>query len=606
MFEVAVRFVAGPSLPDVTTRKSLLMRFFSSTLIALVVVMTTASNARAATSSLVIKADVVDYYSNRFILTADGNVRARMSDGTVVTGRTFAMDLKLNRFVIAGNVHLDGPTVHEVGAAFAGFPDLDRSYFLTEGDVPDRWTYFGSNYADRHAGRDQPGDAFYLPDLGGAPPYLVGDSVTVFPKNNIEFGIGSRIRIAGVYTPTPGWVVNFSSNSNFYQNAFSGAVFDIAIPFAGSANAISAAHVRYDTYRGAYLSFDQHYVHGTDYVVFSINPLTQDERQWNLIGYKRESPALETRVFAQLSTLSTWPIKEPSESSSFVNLSINSKVGRYALGINADQYNNSLLPTDDSTFAGALRIDGHPFDVQISLQSFEDEWRLFRYLGVPLKFQYRGGYGWNYDGYGIVAANGLPTWNGALYPLISNTFVGATVYTSSIRVAKLTTLSLKADKQRQWFSLPHHIDTTTFTSTIAYTPTTTKKPAFFLSYNVLNFGDYYGADQLIAYAPYANEVTDQYGTFTGLAAFRGLATSHSLTGSMVYTPTQYFALNLTMQSFRVTPAPVPGLGGQAPYQLNADARFRLTSNLLVDLSRSYYFNFGSQRWSPQFGITLSP
>jgi hypothetical protein len=595
------------------------MRFFLYALVAICIVATTTSRASAATRSIVLKADVVEYYSNRFILTADGHVRARLSDGTVVSGRTFSMDLKLNRFLIAGDVHLDGPTVHEVGAAFAGFPDLDRSYFLTEGDVPDRWTYFGSDYKDRHEGRDQPGDAFYLPDLGGAPPYLVGDAVTIFPKNNIEFGVGSRIRIAGVYTPTPGWVVNFSSNPNFYQNGFSGAVFDIQIPFHGSANAISAFDVRYDQVRGAYLSFEQHIVHNADYLVFSINPLTQNERQWNLIAYKRVSPAIETRLFSQLSTLSKWPWSEPSQSSAYNNFSINSRVGRYAVSLNADQYNNTLLPTDDTGYTTqGLQVDGHPFDIQLSVQSFEDEFRFFRYLGVPIKFQYRAGYGWDYNGNGIVAVNGQPTWGGALYPLISNTFVGGTVYTPSIRIAKLTTFSVKSDYQRQWYSLPHHIDTANTTATIAYTPSVAKRPAFFVSYNVLNIGDYYGADQLTAYPPggagclgqpapnACNTITNQFGTFSGLDAFRGFATSRSLTGSMVYTPTQYFALNLTAQKFDVTPAPVPGVGGQPPYVVSADVRVRLTSNLLVDVARQYYFNFGNERWSPQFTVTLSP
>jgi hypothetical protein len=582
------------------------MRFFSSVLIALAIVATAMTSARAATASIVIKADVVDYYSNRFILTADGNVHARLSDGTMVTGNTFAMDLKLNRFVVAGNVHLDGPAVHETGAAFAGFPDLDRYYFLTEGDVPDRWTYFGSDYKDRHEGRDQPGDAFYLPDTSNEHPYVVSDAVTVFPKNNIEFPIGSRIRIAGVYTPTPGWVVNFSSNPNFYQNAYAGAVFDIQIPFHGSANAISAFDIRYEQGQGAYISFEQHFVQGPNYLVFSVNPLTQNARQWNLIAFKEISPAVQVRLFSQLSTLSNWPLEQPSQAAAYNNLSINAKVGRYAVQLNADQYNNSLIPTDDTGYVGVLQVAGHPFDVELSAQSFENEWRMFRYIGVPIKFQYRAGYGYDYSSYGILAVNGEPTWGGATYPLISNTFVGATVYTPSIRIAKQTSVSVKTDDERQWFSLPHHIDTQNTTATVAYTPAISKLPAYYVSYNVLNIGDYYGADQLQAYPPAADTIVNQYGTFSGLAAFRGLATSRGLTGSVIYAPTPYFALNLQMQHFNVTPAPVPGVGGQAPYQLNADLRVRVQPHLLVDVARSYYFNFGSQLWSPQFTVTLSP
>ena len=37
----------------------------------------------------------VDYDGNRFILTADGHVRAQLSDGTVISGDTFSVDLKL-------------------------------------------------------------------------------------------------------------------------------------------------------------------------------------------------------------------------------------------------------------------------------------------------------------------------------------------------------------------------------------------------------------------------------------------------------------------------------------------------------------------------------
>ena len=33
-----------------------------------------------------------------------------------------------------------------------------------------------------------------------------------------------------------------------------------------------------------------------------------------------------------------------------------------------------------------------------------------------------------------------------------------------------------------------------------------------------------------------------------------------------------------------------------------DLRFKLLRTLAVDIGRSYYFNFGSLRWSPQFSI----
>jgi hypothetical protein len=589
------------------------MRFFLLLLIVASAALLTPSVAVAETTrSIDLHADVVDFYSNRYIVTADGNVRARLSDGTVVTGNTFSMDLKLNRFLIAGNVHVDGPNIHQAGAAFAGYPDLERNYFITEGATPDRWTYYGIDFTDSHPGRQQPGDAFFFPDLTGEKPYIISNSATIFLKNNVEFPVGSRISLLGVYMPTPGYVVNYSANSNFYQNAFSGAVFDIGIPFHGAADAISAMHIRYDQYRGFYTAFDQHFVHNQDYAVFSVDPLTQNQRQYNAIVYKRLSPDVEARVFYQLSAQSQG-LNEPNSASSYTNFAINSKIGRYAIGVNADQYDNDLLAGAQNAFAATgLRQAGHPYDMTLTVQSFEDELRAFRYIGVPVKFQYRAGYGYNYDSYGLAvlgpdAANVPADFGGVPYSSIFNTYLGFTAYTSSVRLAKQFTISAKADKLETWYSLPHHTVTTSVSTTLARTPNSTKLPAFLLTYEVLNIGDFYGAAQGAAYPTFTPDtITNQFGTFSGLGAFDGFATSRSLSGSMVYTPTPYFALNLTMQHFQVTPAPVPGLGGQAPFQFTADVRVRISQHILVDVSRQYFFNFASETWSPQYGIQFSP
>jgi hypothetical protein len=489
---------------------------------------------------------------------------------------------------------VDGPHVHVAGVAFAGFPDLDRNYFLTDAPVPDRWTWYGLDFTDPHKGRQQPGDAFFFQDVAGLKPYIVAHAATIFLKNNVEFPAGARISVEGAYLPTPGYVVNYSSNPNFYQNAFQGAVFDIAIPFHGAADALSAFHVRYDQLRGFYTAFDQHFVHNLDYAVFSVDPMTQNQRQYNAILYKRLSPALEARTFFQLSSLSRG-LSLPDVATSFDNFVVNTKAGRYAIGLNADQYNDSLLnPASNPDFQPE-----HPFDMMINVQSYEDEFRVFRYLGVPVKFTYRFGYGYNYDSYGLPTVQGYSfgpaPGEGPQYTSIFEKYLGTTAYSTPVHIAKLTTISVKADRLEQWYSLPHHVVTTDVSTTIARTPLTTKLPAFLLTYDVLNIGDFYGPQQAAAYP--LNPLT---------GAFDGFATSHDLSGSMVYTPTPYFALNVTMQHFTVFPKPVPFVGGTAPYQLSLDVRTRLSSHLLVDLSRSYYFNFSNEQWSPQFGIQFSP
>jgi hypothetical protein len=575
----------------------------------------------APPTTLDLHADTVNYYSNRFVITGDGNVTVRLSDGTMLHGETFAMDLKLNRYVLAGNVSVDNPRFRETGAAFAGFLDLDRSYFLSASGVPDRYTFFGLDWSDPHKGREQPGDAFILQNLDERP-FMVGRHASIVPRTSVEM-TNLRIYVYGAWLPLPSYVVSFSNNPNFAQNAFSGATADVGLPFYGDAKLLTAAHLRYDTTRGLYVSADVHYVFGRDYMVASVNPGTQLQRQWNLITYVRQSPAFESRLFFQLSTDSSG-LSLPASSGSFGNLSFNTVYGRHAVGLSIDQWNNTLLAGGVNAFTDTgLREVGHPVAVQLAIQSFENEWRVFRYIGVPLKFQYRFGIGYYHDGYGIPAVNNTlsgisdaapATWGGVVYPTIWQHFLGVTFYTPNLRVGKQLGFGIHTDAQRQWFTLPHYIDTTNTVATLSRTPLSAREPALYVSYGVINIGDYYGKDQLVAYPPYGCDfvppscgtAVTEFGTYTGLDAFRGIATSRNWTAGLVYSPTQYFTLSLTARRFYDTPAPVPGLGGQPPWQFFADVRMRLAKTMLLDLSRGYFFNWANNRWTPQFGIQFSP
>jgi hypothetical protein len=172
------------------------------------------------------------------------------------------------------------------------------------------------------------------------------------------------------------------------------------------------------------------------------------------------------------------------------------------------------------------------------------------------------------------------------------------------------------DKQRQWFSLPHYIDTTIVNGSL--TKVFNPQVTLVANYANVNTGDFYGARQTLAYPPGAS----YYNYFTGQTVelspgFRGFGTSRSFTQSLVVTPTPIFSLNLTMRENDDFPRPVPGtiqivgdgLGfvnyGVAPYQFDVDVRYRFTRVLVVDISRSYFFNFGGfERWTPQFNVLI--
>lgn len=566
-------------------------------LVALVCAFVAGASGRALAApptSLDISAQTVDFFSNRYVLTADGGVKVRLSDGTIVRGDTFAMDLKLNRYLVAGNVSLEGADgTRQAGAAFAGFPDLDRSYFLPAAGTPDRWTFFGADWKDPHPGREQPGDAFYFPDLTGQRAYVVAKTATVIPRTDVVFGT-AQVSEAGPYVPFPRFVVNFSSNSHFYENAFSGARFDIGVPFNGSAHSLSAIHVRNDAVNGTYLALDQHFVWDKDWVVASIDPLTQQQRQYNLIGVKWLGSNVQTHTFVQLSEAQAGIINAPTNAAGFGQFQLSAGLRRSGLSFTQNQYYGYLLGIrpDDTD----IRHLAHPMDALLTWSGFENH---VAGPATPLLFRLYSGYGWAHDWRGIV---GYP--NEPAPSTVSYRYARAQLYTPSLKLHGQLALQASYDRTRSWFSQPHVTDNAQSRATLSDT-TRNGKVSTFLTYQITNVGDFWGAQQLQAYPARPDTVTTPFGTFSGLAAFRGFATQRQVVGGMVWVPSSAMTLNLSLTHENDTPRAVAGLYGLPPWQATGDLRLRISNQVQVDLSRSYYFNFANLRWTPQLGIQFS-
>ena len=92
-----------------------------------------AAGVARANTMMQLSASHVSFYYDQFQVEADGNVRVTTSDGFTVTGDAFSMDLKLNRFLVAGHVTLvrvDG-AIHDVTMSRAPvrakvFDEMDR------------------------------------------------------------------------------------------------------------------------------------------------------------------------------------------------------------------------------------------------------------------------------------------------------------------------------------------------------------------------------------------------------------------------------------------------------------------------------------------------
>ncbi len=566
---------------------------------------TTAAIAASPDASLDITAKNVDFFYNRFIVTADGDVRLRLSDGTTVSGQTFTMDLKLNRFLVAGDVHVDGPGIHQTGAALAGYPDLDRIFFLPAAGTPERYTYFGGDWSNPHAGREQPGDAFNFPDLTAERPYIVASGVRIVPKTNALFTF-PRVYTAGVYLPLPRYVVTFSANPHYFENGFAGGRADIALPFNGSEHSLTALHLRNDQFNGTYLALDQHFVWDHDYIVAAVDPLTQEQRQYNLIGYKRFSQKLETRVFLQESAAQAGIINRPDNAAAFGEINVNAGLRHSGLSYIQDNYWQYLLGfkpgPNDAVPTGSYdpRWREHPMSQQLVWTGYEN--RVTK--ATPLLFRLRSSIGLAHDVYG---EGGYPNEQPGP-PTTSFHALGATLYTPPLKLGAFG-ITAQYDRQKMWFNLPHQVDQTDSRVTLSRQFARQHVNAY-VAYEIRNTADYWGDQQLAAYpvgtAGCGDTCIDQYGTFGGQNAFRGLATFRALTAAAVYSPSQYFTLNLQLTHNRDFPLPVPGIYGQAPYLFTGDLRVRISRQILLDLTRQYFFNFAGQRWAPQFGIQFSP
>jgi hypothetical protein len=363
-----------------------------------------------------------------------------------------------------------------------------------------------------------------------------------------------------------------------------------------------------------FLSFDQHFVWGRDYIVFSINPLTNEERQFNLIGYKRISPKMEIRAFLQESS-AQHGFYQPEVASAYENLQYVYAARHSSFLLTADNYNTSLLNYPLLSTLNDQRAYDHPSDAQISWLG-----RDVRIGDLPVAFRLRSGIGNAHDGYHCGnpdALAGCPD-NGYVLdyfgaartrvPTIWQHYVGATLYTQSISldgIKRSLNLNLSFDKQRQWFSLPHHEDTTT--TNISLSKLYTRKLAFVGTYSVSELGDYYGARQLEFYPPDPDATVNNGAgpvNYPGFEAFRGFATTRALTGSAVFTPNQNFNYAVTVRRGYDFPAPIPGLFGNAPWQLTNEVRIRLAKHILADATRIDYFNWGG--FTPQFNLQFGP
>ncbi len=549
-------------------------------------------------------ADRIAFYYDRYLVEADGNVQVTTSDGATVTGDTFSMDLKLNRFVIASNVHLKSREGNLDGAAIADFLDFKRIYFLPVIEKPDRWTYENGNFTHPLKGREMPGDAFYFPDLRSSKVSLVAKSATIGEKSYVRFE-AVKSYIFGVGAPLPSYYVYFGADPDLAVNSLSGANLDLTYQFAGNNNSISALHFRSDQANGLYASFEQHFAGPHGYAVVSVNPGTKQQRFWNVVLDQRIGQRFQINTFSQLYLDQPHWLQRPSAASTWSSITATQALSQSFIQATASLVNYNLIGPGQSAEVN------HPTQLQLTATSFNH-----RIGKTPFYENVSYGIGFNHDAFG------LQRYGGYNYTTIWNHNVGWTFYLPGVKIGDrdntYRTYSFNATytKQYQWFSVPHYtvVDNTVGSISRQFS----RDVNAYVSYSVANTGDYYRHSGYSA--PDTPPVIDGVPVYS-ILAFRGVSTLRTFAAGANYSANANLIATLTYQHHQDFPIPYPGLYplpplnnlglpqyqnflGQPPNNITPEIRFLAMPHVVFDISRSYYFNYGNLRWAPQTTVQV--
>jgi hypothetical protein len=561
--------------------------------------------AGAQIDSIVVRAGRVAYYQSKQVVTADGDVRVTMTDGTIVTGRTFAMDLKLNRFMIAGGVRITHGDLRYEGAALSEFLDFRRGYFLPATPEPDRWTFLDEDYAKPAKGRVMPGDAFTFPNTGVDHPLVLAKMARIVPKTGVTLK-PARIYVEGVYTPTPEYYANISTNPYFAENSLAGATGAVGWPFLGSEHATTTLFGRYDSVNKTYLAIEQNFAWKNAWIATSINPLTRPEKQYNFLGLiKTNNQRFQVSTFDQVSNFQHG-FSEPYESSAFENAQLTYGLHNSFLQLTANQYNWSLLarPQPDSNgnywvYSPSYPWGGnHPNNFSLSWVGSPQRVSLY----TPINFKFRGGIMYARD-----AVNGIGYFAGTPYNAIWQHYVGFTVWSNPIRLTphapfdRSVNLSMTYDRQRNFYDLPHYSDAGQLSTVLSKLNGT--KGSMYLAYTITQEGDFAGPYQQDLYPGY-NMVVNGV-TYPTWQNFHGLSTLRDLQYAYTYTPSAYFSATLVAEKHNDFPQGIPFFYGNPPYDVTGRLQIRISPILSVVIQRQYDFGFGPERWGA-WGIQFGP
>jgi hypothetical protein len=526
-----------------------------------------------ATETYRLSADRVALYTNSFVLEATGNVQLDLGSGRAIKADFFFMNLRGNRFIVAGNVRFQGPNVDQTFAALSADLVAKRAYAIVANDDLERWSFDDNDFAHPQRDAHPPSDAFELPVITD-PATKLGRKVVIGARDYVRYGrcVTQFIGGAGLYIPVPDCYVNVSDDPDLAQSALSGSNLGGEISLTGSANAISGIYINYDRTNGLYAALQQNISSPKAWAVFAVT--ASGHPGLSFIGAATPSDSFGVRVSTDVQSLAPAP---GSALSGFrysdVRLAQTLPFGY------AELFATSAA--DNGTGPGFL--SAQPTSAQFDLVS----------PNVPLGST---AFGTMRIGYGVLHdPSGLQQLGPTNYSTLGFGYADAGLSAPAIPIGGADThrridLGLLASQSLQRFSIAHETAITTaglsLTKPLGITDTS-------FGYTVANVADRY-ADQQLAY-PVA--VTG----FGGLATFRTLAIGATVDTSPKLTT------SLTLRLHDDFPKPAQGLfpvvdaaplgQNSYPYQLGeppADVtltfRIRINPQLTLDVTDTQFID----------------
>lgn len=546
-----------------------------------------------------LQAQRVAYFSDSATIQARGNVVAALSNGVTVRGDACSIDLSLRRLVVAGHVRLESPSATYSGAAFADFLAFRRAYFIPLSPGPDRWTFLNDDYGQPEKGREMPGDAFFLTDLGDAKPFIVAKEVVIDPQNYVRFDTASFVFLnGGIQTPAlPGYVRNFSQNQNFGVNSLAGATYDLPYGIAGSSTSLDTAHFRYDQQRKTYFSFEHHSVFGqAGYAVFSVNPITQPAKQWSWLAYVPAGKNSALVFDAQLFTYQ-YGLIQPLSSNGFADLRFTQALRNSSVSAEVSQaYGNLLAPNALGYYGDPTHsyTPNHPTTEGIEWSGYDQ-----RAGRSGLTFRLLSGAGHARDVYGV---------NSTERHDVETVYVGAIVSTPVYPAPWGTGANASYQGQHVWLSYPNSADfqTITVSDSKRFSPKLALTASWLYQSAITQ-----RVNETLASPNGSTGLIPQPASPNGLPLLAGAlsvfphVSNQALVLTAAVAPSPDFQLTVSAQRNDYRPIQEPFVAGPPRFQAAADVRTRLGKTLFIDVGRAYYFDWAGQRWSPLFSIQVS-